>query len=78
MSFEAAWLIDAAAGVGATLGAVETGSGSGMYWVGADAGMLKFHRSRVLTADDPAAVRRHLAEAFAAFESVHASEKKAA
>ena len=46
--------------------------------VGADAGMLKFHRSRVLTADDPAAVHRHLAEAFAAFESVHASEKKAA
>jgi tRNA-dihydrouridine synthase B len=46
--------------------------------VGADAGMLKFHRSRVLTADDPAAVHRHLAEAFAAFESVHANEKKAA
>ncbi len=40
--------------------------------------LLKFHRSRVLTADDPAAVRRHLAEAFAAFEAVHASEKKAA
>jgi hypothetical protein len=32
----------------------------------------------VLTADDPAAVRRHLADAFAAFESVHPSEKKAA
>ena len=29
--------------------------------------LLKAHRNRVLTADEPAAVRRHLAEAYAAF-----------
>jgi tRNA-dihydrouridine synthase B len=45
---------------------------------GAPASMLKFHRSRVLTADDPTAVRRHLADAFAAFGSVDGSERKAA
>src|SRR5262249_3360584 len=31
--------------------------------------VLKAHRGRVLTADDPAAVRRHLADAFADFAS---------
>ena len=31
--------------------------------------LLKAHRGRVLTADDPAAVRRHLADAYAAFAS---------
>jgi tRNA-dihydrouridine synthase B len=35
--------------------------------VGAPAELLKTHRHRVLTADEPAAVRRHLAEAFDAF-----------
>jgi hypothetical protein len=29
--------------------------------------VLKAHRGRVLTADDPAAVRRHLADAYADF-----------
>jgi tRNA-dihydrouridine synthase len=31
--------------------------------------VLKAHRARVLTADDPAAVRRHLADAYADFAS---------
>jgi tRNA-dihydrouridine synthase B len=35
--------------------------------IAAPADMLKFHRHRVLTAEDPAAVRRHLADAYAAF-----------
>ena len=35
--------------------------------VAAPADVLKFHRHRVLTAEDPAAVRRHLADAYAAF-----------
>jgi tRNA-dihydrouridine synthase B len=37
--------------------------------------LLKTHRHRVLTADEPAAVRRHLAEAYAAFAE---NERKAA
>ncbi len=37
---------------------------------GAPASLLKLHRSRVLTADHPAAVRRHLADAFAVFGSI--------
>jgi len=45
---------------------------------GAPPSLLKFHRSRVLTADDPAAVRRHLADAYAFFASVDSSERKAA
>jgi nifR3 family TIM-barrel protein len=45
---------------------------------GAPASLLKFHRSRVLTADDPAAVRRHLADAFAVFGSADGGERKAA
>jgi tRNA-dihydrouridine synthase B len=36
---------------------------------GTPAALLKVHRHRVLTADEPAAVRRHLAEAFDAFGS---------
>ena len=40
--------------------------------------LLKFHRSRVLTADDPAAVRRHLADAFAVFGSLDSRARKAA
>ncbi len=36
---------------------------------GAPDALLKFHRGRVLTADDPSMVRRHLADAFAAFGS---------
>jgi len=40
--------------------------------------LLKFHRSRVLTADDPAAVRRHLADAFAVFGMLDSSARKAA
>ena len=35
--------------------------------IAAPAVTLKFHRHRVLTAEDPAAVRRHLADAYAAF-----------
>jgi hypothetical protein len=31
--------------------------------------VLKAHRARVLTADDPVAVRRHLADAYADFAS---------
>jgi tRNA-dihydrouridine synthase B len=36
---------------------------------GASQGLLQLHRSRILTSDDPAAVRRHLAAAYAAFAS---------
>jgi tRNA-dihydrouridine synthase B len=36
--------------------------------------LLKAHRARVLTADDPAAVRRHLADAYADFASVAAAK----
>jgi tRNA-dihydrouridine synthase B len=45
---------------------------------GAPLSLLKFHRSRVLTADDPAAARRHLADAFAAFGSLDRCEREAA
>ena len=56
---------------------------------GARAALLKYHRNRVLTADDPSAVRRHLADAFADFggsgaecgsphQTQHASARKAA
>jgi nifR3 family TIM-barrel protein len=45
---------------------------------GAPASLLKVHRSRVLTADEPAAVRRYLADAFAVFGSADGSERKAA
>jgi len=43
--------------------------------VGADSLLLKAHRHRVLTAEEPAMARRHLAAAYAAFES---TERKAA
>src|SRR5262249_62092729 len=36
---------------------------------GASVAALKAHRGRVLTADDPTAVRRHLADAYADFAS---------
>ena len=36
----------------------------------APAGLLKAHRARALTADDPVAVRRHLADAYADFAAV--------
>ena len=45
---------------------------------GASTSLLKLHRGRVLTADDPVAVRRHLADAFAVFGSVDDGERKAA
>jgi nifR3 family TIM-barrel protein len=45
---------------------------------GAPTSLLKFHRGRVLTADDPVAVRRHLADAFAVFGSVDDGARKAA
>jgi tRNA-dihydrouridine synthase B len=45
---------------------------------GAPATLLKFHRSRVLTADDPRAVRRHLADAFRHLGDFGASERQAA
>jgi hypothetical protein len=35
--------------------------------VAASPELLKAHRTRVLTADDPSAVQRHLTEAFTAF-----------
>jgi len=38
--------------------------------------LLKVHRARVLTAEDPAAVRRHLAEAYADFGSQAARQKE--
>jgi nifR3 family TIM-barrel protein len=41
---------------------------------GAPAAWLKAHREQVLTADDPAAVRRHLAAAYAALDSAHDCE----
>ena len=40
--------------------------------VGAPEALLKYHRSRVLTADDPTVVRRHLADAFAVFDGTAA------
>ena len=43
---------------------------------GASDALLKAHRARVLTADDPAAVRRHLADAYAAFAG--GADRKAA
>ena len=43
--------------------------------VGASAAYLKAHRDRVLTADDPVAVRRHLAAAYAALASTHDCER---
>jgi tRNA-dihydrouridine synthase B len=49
---------------------------------GAPEGVLKAQRSLVLTADDPARVRRHLADAYAVFAGTaftpYASERKAA
>src|SRR5262249_13605450 len=46
---------------------------------GASDAALKAHRGRVLTADDPTAVRRHLADAYADFASeAQAAERKAA
>ncbi len=46
---------------------------------GAPAALLKAHRVQVLTADDPAQVRRHLADAYHAFGSVaFSSDRKAA
>jgi tRNA-dihydrouridine synthase B len=56
---------------------------------GAGDALLKYHRNRVLTAEDPSAVRRHLADAFADFgdsgaesgsphQTEHASARKAA
>jgi tRNA-dihydrouridine synthase B len=41
----------------------------------ASAALLKAHRARVLTAEDPAAVRRHLAEAYADFASLAAANE---
>jgi nifR3 family TIM-barrel protein len=38
--------------------------------------LLKVHRARVLTAEDPAAVRRHLAQAYADFASQAARQKE--
>jgi tRNA-dihydrouridine synthase B len=43
--------------------------------VGASAEWLKAHRERVLTADDPVAVRRHLAATYAALASAHDCER---
>jgi tRNA-dihydrouridine synthase B len=40
--------------------------------------LLKAHRARVLTADDPAAVRRHLADAYADFGSLAAAKAASA
>ena len=40
--------------------------------------LLKAHRTRVLTADDPAAVRRHLADAYADFGSLAAAKAASA
>ena len=46
---------------------------------GASDAALKAHRARVLTADDPTAVRRHLADAYADFASgAQAGEREAA
>jgi tRNA-dihydrouridine synthase B len=42
--------------------------------VGASAAWLKAHRDRVLTAEDPVAVRRHLAAAYASLASAHDGE----
>src|SRR6516225_2629313 len=43
---------------------------------GASGAALKAHRGRVLTADDPAAVRRHLAEAYADFAARAQSDER--
>ena len=45
---------------------------------GAPAHLLKAHRSRVLTADDPTIVLRRLAEAFDEFRDTHAAWSNAA
>jgi len=37
---------------------------------GAGSELLAAHRARVLTADDPSAVRRHLADAYRAFAAM--------
>jgi tRNA-dihydrouridine synthase B len=42
---------------------------------GASDALRKTHRARALTADDPAAVRRHLADAYADFASIAAAKK---
>src|SRR5262249_19033649 len=42
---------------------------------GASESLLKAHRARVLTADDPAAVRRHLADAYMDFASVASAQR---
>jgi tRNA-dihydrouridine synthase B len=42
---------------------------------GASESLLKAHRARVLTADDPAAVRRHLADAYIGFASVASAKE---
>ncbi len=42
---------------------------------GASSALLKAHRERVLTADDPSAVRRHLANAYAAFGAAGVSRE---
>jgi tRNA-dihydrouridine synthase B len=45
---------------------------------GAPEGVLRQHRLRVLTADDPVAARRHLADAYAAFAEHAESRRRAA
>jgi tRNA-dihydrouridine synthase B len=45
---------------------------------GCEAWLLKAYRGRVLTADEPATVRRHLADAYAAFAASADRERKAA
>ncbi|HYY38674.1 MAG TPA: tRNA dihydrouridine synthase DusB [Xanthobacteraceae bacterium] len=42
---------------------------------GASESLLKAHRARVLTADDPAAVRRHLADAYVDFAAVASAKE---
>jgi tRNA-dihydrouridine synthase B len=51
---------------------------AGAETAGASDALLKAHRVRVLTADDPAAVRRHLADAYADFASVAAAKPASA
>jgi hypothetical protein len=45
---------------------------------GCEAWLLKAHRGRVLTAEEPATVRRHLADAYAAFAASADCGRKAA
>jgi nifR3 family TIM-barrel protein len=45
---------------------------------GCEAWLLKAHRDRVLTADEPAMVSRHLADAYAAFAAAADRERRAA